>query len=398
MASTGKALAAVHAQCLAGDPAGPGRGKEQRGMGDFLRRAVTSERDLCQGGGIEGWLLALAPVPQAIGEFDGAGGDRVDADALFGQRQRLRGGVLAERGLDCGIWRTVPAWVERGDGTGVHDAGVRRPCQMRQRCARGAHGGHQVDVETGEPAVVVVIEAVAAGVVHQHVDTAQRCGGRFDPGVDGSRVGQVAALHVGAAATRGDLVRHFVQRGLPACANGYGRSRRSEGQRDAAADALAAAGDGDVVAGQAKGDGKRVRHGWLQRGVPFLSLSRGRIASKSGVRRPCMSVAACVGRCRRCAWAATVPFDLHARRPRSGRMVERRRNFDIVRVPGCTGTMVPATSFPRKACRRRALGTCSRSIHQPRIVRPILTVIPARRFSTAEGAGQAGSALQQTDV
>src|ERR1700722_7364447 len=92
--STIEHLAAIDDQGLSSNPASPRRRQEQRRMRDFLRRTKTAERNLRQDGGIALWTLMLAAIPHATGELDRTGCDGIDADALFGQYQRLRRGVM----------------------------------------------------------------------------------------------------------------------------------------------------------------------------------------------------------------------------------------------------------------------------------------------------------------
>ena len=51
--------------------------------------------------------------------------------------------------------------------------------------ARGTHGRHQVDLQAGGPAVLVVDHAVARGIVDQHIDTAEGIGGGLQPAGSG---------------------------------------------------------------------------------------------------------------------------------------------------------------------------------------------------------------------
>ena len=123
-----------------------------------------------------------------------------------------------------------------------------RSLQPRQRGARAAHHRHDVDREAGGPALFVVAQAEARGVVDQHVDAAQRLGRGRHPGGDGRRVGEVAGHGVDAVALARDVGARLLERRGAASAHGDVGAGSGELQRDGAADAAAAAGDEHALA------------------------------------------------------------------------------------------------------------------------------------------------------
>ncbi len=112
-----------------------------------------------------------------------------------------------------------------------------------QRETVGAHGGHQVDVEAGLPAGVVVAVTEPGGVVDHDVDATQRGGGCFDPGFDLRRIGQVAGVHVYVGAIGLQRFPRTLQALVAARAQAQSCAVPGEGGGDRQADAAAAAGN-----------------------------------------------------------------------------------------------------------------------------------------------------------
>ena len=205
--------------------------------------AEPAPRDRAQDGIVELRIRRLALLPHAARELDGARRDGVHADLLRRQHERLRHGVVDQRRLDGRVRGGAPAGAIAGDRGDVEDRTATRLFEEWNGGVRGAHGGHDVDIEAFGPSGLVVGLPEAGRVVDQDVDAAQRIRRRGDVGGDGALVGQVADGGVCLGAELGDLGRCLVQAGLPACADGNGRAGAGKAQRDRSADALAAAGD-----------------------------------------------------------------------------------------------------------------------------------------------------------
>ncbi len=105
--------------------------EKQRGIGDLLRLAHAAPGNRLQRGVVERRIVCLALVPHAAGKLDRAGRDRVDANVLRHQHQRLRHRVVDDRGLHRGIGRRARAGAVAGDRGNVEDRTARRS----SRCA-----------------------------------------------------------------------------------------------------------------------------------------------------------------------------------------------------------------------------------------------------------------------
>src|SRR5690348_10023373 len=245
-----EALAAVHAQCLARDPAGTRRCQKQRDLRHFFRRPVAAERNAVPHRGVTRRILLPDPIPYAAREFNRARRDGVDADAVLGKFERLRSGVVADRSFHRRVRRPAAARMKRRDRAGVQDAALWRLPEVRQRRARGAHGGHQVDIEIGEPGFVIFAEAITRSVVDQHIDAAKRRSGGFNVGADRLRIAEIAALCMGDRTECSHCIARFFQRSRTTRADGHRGARTRERQRHGAPDAATAAGDDHAVAGE----------------------------------------------------------------------------------------------------------------------------------------------------
>ena len=104
-----------------------------------------------------------------------------------------------------------------------------------------AHRGHEIDVDAGEPAALVVLHAEARGVVDQDIDAAQRFGSLVDVARNGCTIAQVAshAEHLTAVALQLRLGR--LHAFGAARADRHVRTVCGEGKRDRTTDAAAAA-------------------------------------------------------------------------------------------------------------------------------------------------------------
>ncbi|MNV64288.1 hypothetical protein D3C71_1569230 [compost metagenome] len=199
---------------------------------------------------VQGGIFDTTSIPEAIGKFDRARCDGVDPDPVRRQRQGLRRCVVRQRGLGRRIRCAAGTRLLRGDRGQVEDAGVGRGAQPRQRKARGADRRHQVDLQAGGPAVFVIGHAVAGGVVDQHIDAAERIGSGLQPGADAAEVAQIGGEGVQLRALGLRIGLQGVKPRLPAGAGRHLRTGAGEGQRQFAADALAATGDQHPAAGE----------------------------------------------------------------------------------------------------------------------------------------------------
>ena len=269
-------LASVHAQHLAGDPAGIVRGEEQHGMGDVLGRAQALQRDRLDEALLP--LLAIGlplPLRRRIGA-DEAGRDIVDGDApgaeLMGElaRQadlrRLGRGI----GLDAG-----QADAEAGAAGDVDDAAATCRASCRAPPPATVEGAGHIDVEDGLPfrrrdllQRPADLAEHAAGIVDQDIDwpasrsasatkASHLLGGRRHRR---GRAAQVCAAQRAASPPAHRPVMSQAQTRAPRVARRPGRSRgRSLGR---AGDDRPSAVEADVHEAAATGSvsAKRVQH------------------------------------------------------------------------------------------------------------------------------------------
>ena len=119
-------------------------------------------------------------------------------------------------------------------------AGLPEPGQRR---VRGAHAGHQVDVEARAPAGFVVAVPESGRVVDQDIDAAESLGGTLDPVDDGTGVGEVAGAGVDGAAEVAQFGLGLAQALQAARADGDVGTGGGKAQRDGASDPAAGAGN-----------------------------------------------------------------------------------------------------------------------------------------------------------
>jgi hypothetical protein len=119
--------------------------------------------------------------------------------------------------------------------------------QQRQRGVRCAHHRHHVDRQARGPAGLVVAHAETGGVVHQHVDAAERGAGVGDITRHRLRIGQIARRRVRGVSVRGQLGARAFERLAAARTDRHAGAGCGERLRDRAADAATAATDDDAA-------------------------------------------------------------------------------------------------------------------------------------------------------
>src|SRR5687767_10177370 len=239
----GESLPAIDADHLRGHPARQRRGEEERDARHLLRPAEALPGHRRERLVVERRLFGLALLPRASGKLDRARRDAVDANSPGGKRRCLSAGVVD----DCALGGTVRGGAHRGveprPGRDVDDGRIAPFEEERQGRPRGAHHGHQVDREAFLPGGFLVADRPRRGVVHQHVDAAQRGRGIRDVARDVGFAGKVAGLGMGERSRGHELVAGRLEGRGAARAYRHLRAALREGERDRAPDAAAAAGD-----------------------------------------------------------------------------------------------------------------------------------------------------------
>lgn len=156
-------------------------------------------------------LCCLAWSQTPAWEFDRPRRHAIDPNPLGRQGRGLRERVLDQGCLHRAVRRRANRRRQTGDRRDVHDRALAGQ-QMRHRCLRRPHRGHQVDRYARGPALFVVRAAETGGVVHQHVDAAQRIGCRSHVATHRRPVGQVAHGRVNLLAVAGDFRFGLTQR------------------------------------------------------------------------------------------------------------------------------------------------------------------------------------------
>jgi hypothetical protein len=119
----------------------------------------------------------LSDRPHAAWKLDRAGRDGVYPDALGCERQPLPHRVIDERRLDRSVGQRTRHRPQAGNRRDVDDDATPRFLHERYGCPGGAHRRHQVDVDAGQPAALVVRHADARRVVDHDVDAIKRASG-----------------------------------------------------------------------------------------------------------------------------------------------------------------------------------------------------------------------------
>ncbi len=241
-------LAAVDDDGLPRDPAGEIGGEEDGHVRHFLGRAEPRPGDRAQDRVVEVGVAGLAILPHATRKLDGARRDRIHPDLFRRQHEGLAHGVVDQGRLHGRVRRRAGAACVSGDRGDIQDHAGAGLLQIRDGRMGRPYRRHNVDVEPGGPAGLVVRRAEARGVVDQDVDAAERgrCGG--DIGVDRLLIREVAGDGMRGDTLGRDLLAGSLERRGPACADGDGGANGREAQRDGAPDTLTAARHHDALA------------------------------------------------------------------------------------------------------------------------------------------------------
>ncbi len=210
-------------------------------MGDFLGAAEAAEGNAAEDRLVEARVVRLALFPRSAGKLDRAGGDAVDADALFRLRRGLAHRVLDHRGLDRAVGRRARRGGEAGDRRDVDDRATTGRLHMRERRPARSHRRHQIDRNAGLPPGLGIGRAEARGVVDEDVDPAQRLGRAGDIGGDLPGIGEVAHRGMRLDPGRSDRQAGVFERLGAARADRHRRAGSGETERDRPPDSPAAA-------------------------------------------------------------------------------------------------------------------------------------------------------------
>ncbi len=233
-------LAAIDREYGARDPArAPGR-EEHDGVRDLFGRTHAPRGNGREHGVVDRSVAALHLVPDAARELDRARSHAIHANAFRGKRDCEVLRVADERCLHRRVgWRARR--LERRRRRDVDDGSAAGFLEPGHDPPRGAHRSHHVDLETELPGALVVADAEARGVVHQHVGTAERGPRALEEGVESRGIGHVADLGVHLHPPLAQLAGGVLQRLGAARTEGDVAALGSERQRRRAPDAAAAA-------------------------------------------------------------------------------------------------------------------------------------------------------------
>src|SRR5688572_30539947 len=161
-----------------------------------------------------------------------------------------------------------------------------RTLEKWQGSVRSAHACHQVDVDADAPAFLVIAGAEPGGVIHEHVDAAERGSRVLYVFRHGRFVGEIADCRVYLATFRLQLAFGSLQ-GLGAtCADRDVRSAIGEAERNRAADAAARASYKDVLSREGEVHGCVIHR---ESALPGAGKGRGaaRRTSRAAGTSPC---------------------------------------------------------------------------------------------------------------
>src|SRR5690606_16553083 len=115
-------------------------------------------RDNSQSGVIALGIVLACLIPHAAGELDGAGRDRVHADAFVGQGEGERLRVADQCRLDSRVWARAAAF-QPGDGGDEDDVAATGFLHPGDYLVRRPYRGHQVEVDVAFPRGQIVASA-----------------------------------------------------------------------------------------------------------------------------------------------------------------------------------------------------------------------------------------------